>query len=174
MSSSPGPRTPGPAPAGARPAETSTVEDAADAALHASRALLAVVARSLGPALEHVTLPQFRALVLLATRGPSRSGVVAEHLGIHPSTFTRNADRLVAGGWVRRSPDPGSRQGVLVELTPAGQALVDDVTARRRADLVAILGRLDAPGRDDVLRGLHALAVGAGEPDPADLAALGV
>ena len=49
-----------------------------DEVLAASRGLLGVVARSLAPALEDVTVPQFRLIVLVTTLGPTRSGDLAE------------------------------------------------------------------------------------------------
>lgn len=145
-----------------------------DATLRASRALLGLVARSLAPALEHVSLPQFRVLSILAVRGPLRSGVLAERLGVHPSTFSRNADRLVAGGWVRRTVDPESRLSILIELTDAGRALVDEVTDRRRGDLAAVLSTLAAGERAAVAEALGTFAAAAGEPGPEDLGPLGM
>jgi len=43
-----------------------------DAVLSASRTLVAVAERSLGAAAEETTLAQYRALVVLASRGPQR------------------------------------------------------------------------------------------------------
>ncbi|MCV2395607.1 MarR family transcriptional regulator [Actinotalea sp. M2MS4P-6] len=154
----------------------SGLDDATDATLRASRALLGVVARSLSEALEHVSLPQFRVLVLLAVDGPLRSGVVAERMGIHPSTFSRNADRLVAGGWVRRVEDPDSRLSVLIELTDTGADLVDRVTRRRRAELREILATMPPETRDVLAGALESFADAAGEAGAgaADLTALGM
>lgn len=147
----------------------------ADAVLTASRALLAVVARSLAPVLDQVTLPQFRALVVLSSSPePLRSGDLAAALGVHPSTFTRTADRLVAAGWVRRVENPGNRREILVELTDDGRALVEEVTGRRRQEIEGILGRLDEADREQVHRGLEAFARAAGEPSVHDLSALGL
>ncbi|HEX4700411.1 MAG TPA: MarR family transcriptional regulator [Actinomycetes bacterium] len=144
-----------------------------DSTLDASRALLGVVARSVAGALEQVTLPQFRVLVLLSVDGPLRSGVLAERAGVHPSTFSRTADRLVAGGWVRRVENPHSRREVIVAPTTAGRRLVADVTRRRREEIARILGRLSPGERESVRAGLTAFALGAGEVSVDDLAALG-
>ena len=77
-----------------------------EAVLTASRALVAVAARSLATAAAtEVTLPQYRALVVLAAQGPLRVGDLAEALGIHPSTTTRLCDRLVERKLVRRAVD---------------------------------------------------------------------
>ena len=45
--------------------------DFVDAFVAASRALVAVAARSLADLSDDITLPQYRALVVLRTRGPS-------------------------------------------------------------------------------------------------------
>ncbi|GII99005.1 MarR family transcriptional regulator [Sediminihabitans luteus] len=148
------------------------VESTADATLHASRALVAVIARSLASALEDVSLPQFRVLVLLSNNGPLRQGVVAEQLGVHASTFSRNAGRLVAGGWVRRLEDPDNGQAKRLELTDAGRALVDQVTEQRRAEIAAVVAAVPAAERPAVLAAFRAFAHAAGEPDPQDLQTL--
>jgi DNA-binding MarR family transcriptional regulator len=147
---------------------------AAEVTLQASRALLGVVVRSLSEALEEVSLPQYRVLVLLATEGPLRSGVVAERMGIHASTFTRNADRLVAGGWVRRVEEPGTRLTVLIELADAGQDLVDRVTERRREELAEVLAKLDESERGALVTAFEAFTRAAGDPGPGELAPLGM
>lgn len=41
--------------------------------------------------------------------------------------MTRRIDHLEHGGWVARVADPEDRRGVLVELTPDGRALVDEL-----------------------------------------------
>ena len=46
--------------------------DVVDAVLAASRTLVAVTEQSLGSAAEDTTLAQYRALVVLASRGPQR------------------------------------------------------------------------------------------------------
>jgi DNA-binding MarR family transcriptional regulator len=147
------------------------LDSSAAAVLTASRALLAVVARSIAPELDRVTVPQFRVLVILSTAGSAvRSRDLAEALGVHPSTFSRNADRLVAGGWVKRAENPENRRETLVSLTAAGRRLVDRVTARRRYEIREILARLSSADRRLVLEAMTAFAHAAGEPDVGDLA----
>lgn len=141
--------------------------------LVASRALTGVVARSMGNALDQVSLPQFRILVLLAASGPLRTGVLAERTGVHPSTLTRTADRLVRGGWVRRVDNPMSRREVLVELTDNGAALVGEVMASRKAQVAEILSRVSRAQHQVIVAGFTAFAEAAGEPSPQDLLVLG-
>jgi DNA-binding MarR family transcriptional regulator len=142
--------------------------------LAASRALVGVVARSLGDVLEVVTLPQFRLLVVLHAEGPLRSGVLSDRLGIHQSTLTRLVDRLVAHGWVRREPNSESRREVLVDLTDPGRELVTKVLEARRADLAAILTQATPRDRAVIRAGFEAFARATGEPDPAHLLTLGL
>lgn len=116
-----------------------------DALLAASRALVAIAARSLADEGVEVTLPQFRALVVLASRGPQRVVDVSGELGIDPSTGTRLCDRLARKGLVRRQRSTTDRRVVRVTLTPDGRALVDRVTASRRRELSRIVTSM--PGR---------------------------
>ena len=149
-------------------------EQIVDSTVAASRALLGVVARSMAPALEEVTVPQFRVLVLLDTHGPQRSGTLAEQVGVHQSTFTRMVDRLVAGGWVTRGDSPHSRREVLVSLTEAGRRLVDTVTARRREEIRRILAALPAADRRRIAEAMGRFTAAAGEPATDDLLVLGM
>ncbi|MGF0116920.1 MarR family winged helix-turn-helix transcriptional regulator [Promicromonospora sp. Marseille-Q5078] len=140
--------------------------------LHASRGLLGVIARSVAEALDEVSLPQLRALVLLCSAGPMRQGAVAERLGVHSSTFSRNADRLVAGGWVRRAEDPARRHGVLLVATQEGRALVERVSVRRRDAIAEVLRRVPSTRRSAMVAALAEFTSASGEPDPRDLQTL--
>ncbi|HTW11869.1 MAG TPA: MarR family transcriptional regulator, partial [Solirubrobacteraceae bacterium] len=66
-----------------------------DAVLTASRTLVAVAEQSLGAAAEETTLAQYRALVVLASRGSQRLVDLARALGVTPPTAGRMCDRLV-------------------------------------------------------------------------------
>lgn len=148
--------------------------DDVEATLAASRALLGIVVHSLGPALEEVTLPQYRILVVLCANGPMRSGDLAERLGVHQSTLTRTADRLVAGGWVRRETSSESRREVMVHPTRAGRALVTGVMALRQREIEAVLDSTDERSRKVILRGFKAFAQAAGEPADFELLSIGM
>ncbi len=156
--------SPGPKQASGLPRGPEVVE----AVLGASRVLVAVAARSLAEVAEEVTLPQYRALVVLAAKGPQRSVSLAEALGVTPPTATRMCDRLVRKGLVRRRGARDDRREVRVSLTPAGQELVQEVTRRRRAEIEAMLAKI-APGDQAAMVELFgALARAAGEPPERD------
>lgn len=131
--------------------------------LTASRALVAVAARSLAAANDEVTLSQYRALVVLASRGPQSMVGLAELLDLHPSSTSRLCDRLVAKHLVRREQSTASRREVTVDLLPAGRRLVGRVTARRRTEIEAIVGRVPSELRASVIAALGAFADAAGE-----------
>lgn len=139
----------------------------------ASRALLGVVARSLAPALEDVTVPQLRLIVLAATLGPTRSRDLAERLGVSTSTFTRNVDRLEAGGWVHRRVNEESKREVFVEATDRGHELVDDVIGRRRAELRSLLTGMSEADRVHAVQGAAVLRRALDEPMPEELSRFG-
>jgi DNA-binding MarR family transcriptional regulator len=149
-------------------------DDPREATLTTSRALLGVVARSLSEAVEVVTLPQFRVMVILASSGPMRMGALAQRVGAVPSTFSRSLDRMVRQGWVHREQSPDSRREVFVHLSEPGEILVAHVTDRRRKEIAAILARLSAEDRRSVGRAFAIFAAAAGEPPPEDLLLLGL
>jgi DNA-binding MarR family transcriptional regulator len=147
-------------------------DELVDSVLAASRALVAVAARSLAAAGDEVTLPQYRALVVLAARGPQGTADLAAALAVNPSTATRMCDRLVRKGLVRRHRQAGDRRSVRIALTAPGRTLVADVTRRRRAELARLLVALPADQHEPVIAAFRAFAAAAGElPQPG--AALG-
>ncbi|PZF62049.1 MarR family transcriptional regulator [Curtobacterium sp. MCBD17_034] len=144
------------------------------AAVLASRAMLGIVAASLESALEQVTVPQLRILVVLVARGPVRAGVLAEETGASPSTLTRTVDRLERDGWVRRNSAPSSRRETLVVPTRRAIALVEDVTRRRTEGIERVLARLSDQDRAAVVRGFELFSGAAGEFDRRRLLGLGI
>jgi DNA-binding MarR family transcriptional regulator len=141
-------------------------EDAVDAVLAASRSLVAVTEQSLGGVAEETTLAQYRALVVLASRGPQRMVDLAGELGVTPSTAGRMCDRLLRKGLIRRHRARADRREVQVSIAAAGRQVVDEATARRRALLAGILGRMPADDQAAVAAALRAFAAAAGEvPD---------
>lgn len=120
--------------------------------------------RSLAGVDHDVTLAQYRALVVLAGRGPQRPTELADALAVHPSTITRLCDRLVAKRLVQRAESPTNRREVSIRLTPKGRRLVDAVTARRRDEIAAIVARVPSRERATMVRALEVLGEAAGEP----------
>jgi len=134
-----------------------------DAVVGASRVLVAIAARSLGAAGEEITLPQYRALVVLASRGPQRVVDLAGHLDVNASTATRMCDRLTRKGLIRRQRLSSDRRSVRVSVSASGSELVAAVTRRRRQDVEAIVARLPTQQRGQLVATLRMFADAAGE-----------
>jgi DNA-binding MarR family transcriptional regulator len=146
-----------------KPGAGAQSDEIADAVLRASRALVAVAARSLATVAEDVTLPQYRALIELAARGPLRLADLADALTVDRSTATRMCDRLERKRLVTRRRDSEDRRVVHVSLTEAGLELVAHVSRRRRAEIRRIVRRMPAASRPLVVSALQAFAEAAGE-----------
>ncbi len=134
------------------------------ATMTASRALVGVIARSLAPVTDIVTVPQLRALVVLTNLGPMRAGELAEHLGTNQSSVTRLVDRMIVTDLLSRAPGTLDRREVIVSPTEHGSRVLADVTAARRREISAVLGQLTAAEQDTVRAGFELFARAAGEP----------
>jgi len=138
-------------------------------ALRGTRALVGVIAQSLSTTLEHVTLPQFRALVLLRALGTTPAGTLAARLGVTASTGTRLVSRLVRGGWVQRGASDTDRRLISLTLTDKGTHLVDETRRRRERALGDILRTMPEDDRVAAIDGLRRIADAAGEPSAESL-----
>jgi DNA-binding MarR family transcriptional regulator len=134
------------------------------ALLTASRLLVAVSARSLAETAETLTLPQFRMLVALHTRGSLNVSQLADELDVQPSTAMRMIDRLVAAGMVVRGAEPGDRRTSVISLTEQGRQTVVTSTERRRAEITRIAARMPAAQRRGLVRALRAFTDAGSEP----------
>ncbi len=145
-----------------RTSPSKEMDDLADAVLTASRVLVAVAARSLAEE-ESISLPQYRALVVLASRGPQRPVDLAEALGVDPSTATRMCDRLEGKSLITRRRDEGDRRVVVLDASASGRRLVDRVTRRRRNEIGQIVGAVEPRERPNLIRAFNVFGKAAGE-----------
>ncbi|AYF78642.1 MarR family transcriptional regulator [Nocardia yunnanensis] len=141
-----------------------SADEITDALLAASRLLVALSARSIALVDETITIPQFRTLVILSTRGPLKGVALSNALDVQPSTTARMVDRLVSVGLVNRKQNPDSRRELIIELTALGHRIVDQVTAHRRREIVAVVERMPERDRSGLVRALTAFTVAGGEP----------
>ena len=145
-----------------------------EAVLLASRVLVAVAAQSVAGIMEgRVTLPQFRVLVMVASRGPLNLGAVAHGLGVHPSNATRACDQLVSAGLLDRWDNPHDRRNLVLQMTSDGLRLVEEVMSHRRTAIEGVLARMPAEHRRGLATLLRSFAEAAGEVSPTEAWALG-
>ncbi|MGN6472527.1 MAG: MarR family winged helix-turn-helix transcriptional regulator [Mycobacteriales bacterium] len=162
-------------PIGAGPSADGHLDEFVTAVLVTSWLLVGISARSVEDAESGITLTQFRTLAVLADRGETNLSKLAAELDVNASTAMRVIDRLVAANLVSRTENPATRREVVLCPTPAGEQLVRDVVARRRAAIAELVETIPADNRAalvNCLRQFHSAAETVGLR-PAAPAALG-
>ena len=137
------------------------IDEFAAALLIASRVLVHISVRSLP---EHITLPQFRTLVILDSRGPMNLSALAAILGVNSSTAMRMIDRLIILGKVTRHDRPDNRREVVIELTARGKRIVRQATDKRRREIQRVVQRMAPDNRDNLITALNEFSKAADEP----------
>lgn len=148
-------------------------DEVTDAVLAAARVLVGVATKSIAAAEESIGVNQFRALVIIASRGPLHSAALAEAMDLHASNATRTCDRLVAAKLLDRRDNPADRRHLLLSLTKKGHRLVDGVMNRRRTLIADILTKMPAGDQHQLAAVLNQFAQAGGEPAEKDLWAVG-
>lgn len=87
---------------------------------------------------DHVEPATLGLLSGLAATGPARLSTLAGVMCLDLSTVSRQVPALERHGWVARTRDPHDHRAQLLELTPAGQDMLQAVR-RSRADVLARL-----------------------------------
>lgn len=141
-----------------------SVDAITDALLTASRLLVAISAQSIANVDETLTIPQFRTLVILSTRGRLNQATLAGLLDVAPSTTGRMADRLVAAGLIDRQPHPDSRRELVLGLTERGLDVVAAVTGHRRRRIAEVVHNMAPRERQGLVRALTAFTTAGQEP----------
>lgn len=104
-----------------------------------------------------MTVAQAATLEALGTLGPMRLGELGRRLGIQPSTLTRNLARLEQRRFVRRIADADDARAISAVLTEAGRAASRRVRRQDLAFARAVLDRLPAGRRSELLASLEAV-----------------
>ncbi|MCO7516592.1 MarR family winged helix-turn-helix transcriptional regulator [Pseudomonas guariconensis] len=91
-----------------------------------------------------LTSIQFVTLCALRDNGPSSQAELIKATAVDQATIRGIVERLKSRGLIQLSPDPGDRRKVIVELTEAGNTLLDAMIpcARRISELS--MGSLNA------------------------------
>ncbi len=134
-------------------------EELLEAMTQVSRYFFRVMTQCLAelPEAAEVSAPQYRAVAILALRGPRNATVLAEELGVGRPAATKLVDRLVRRRLIRRRRHPTDRRQVILEATERGNDVVRAVQMCRRRRLARVLGALDPVAREALARDLPAL-----------------
>ncbi len=105
-----------------------------------------------------MTMPQFKILFLLYTRGRMRMSTIADELSKNISTATGVIDRLVEHRLVRREEDPEDRRVVIVRLTEEGTKLCESFLQAGWEQVPHMLARLSLEELQQVELGLRLMS----------------
>jgi DNA-binding MarR family transcriptional regulator len=90
---------------------------------------------------EHsLTIPQCKALILLARNEGISQKRLAELAEIEPMTLVRILDRMESDGWVERRPDPNDRRARTLYVTSGAAPILEQIeklSARMRSEALA-------------------------------------
>lgn len=139
--------------------------DVVDAVLAANRVFVAVAANALAEVEPEVTMPQFRALVLIDMHEAMTVAHLAEALGVVPSTATRMCDRLISKQLLERATDSTNRRQVTLTLRREGRALIEASTAQRTREINALLTSIPADLQSQLAASLSLLVEAAHASD---------
>jgi len=102
------------------------------------------------------SMGHLQVLVKLQEEGPQRAGAVARSLGVSAASATGMLRRMADRDLVQRVRDENDRRVVLIEIAPAGRAVLEKLS-RGRSGLRRSLARLDAEELSQLRNGLNAL-----------------
>ncbi len=104
-----------------------------------------------------LTMPQFKLLLLIASRKGLTVGDLAQRLGVTPPTVTIMLDRLVEHGLVRREDDPVDRRLVIACMTASGLQLLQRLNLHADTEIAECMSDLSPADLHCLLTGLEAL-----------------
>ncbi|QMU68008.1 MarR family winged helix-turn-helix transcriptional regulator [Streptacidiphilus sp. P02-A3a] len=142
------------------PAEVLDEVELADAVMRAGKRMRRDTFNRLSP--YGITPSQGRALDVLARGARHGSGMIrlnqlAERLHIAPRSVTTVVDALEAAGLVARTQDPEDRRAILLRLTEAGDAMLEQIGRVRQEVAGEYFGAISPQQRTELLRLLRAV-----------------
>ena len=105
-----------------------------------------------------LTMPQFRALVMIRRWGRQSGRELAGRLHVTPGTLVPLVDRLEEQGYVRRVPDRDDRRLTWLELTPKADRLFQRLWGMGAVRIAGAVARLLPSERADLRRLLNRVA----------------
>ncbi len=104
-----------------------------------------------------LSLVHLNVLTLIEADGPLPMRRLAESMDVSDASATGIVDRMEKRGLVERRRDSADRRVVLVHPTDTGRRVFEDMAARRRERLSAVLNELSENDMASLLSGMHAL-----------------
>ena len=104
-----------------------------------------------------LTYAQSQVLFYVADHAGCHMGDVGKAFGVTLPAVTHIIDRLEQKQFVVRGSHPGDRRVYVLEATPQGKALVEELHAMQLRVVDDVLARMSAKDRGRVIKGLVAL-----------------
>jgi len=89
-----------------------------------------------------INMLQLQALAYLKEKRNINMKKLADYLRVTFPSATSFADRLVRMGWIKRVSDPINRKLVRLQMTPAGNKILEEKIIRRRKIIRPVLDNL--------------------------------
>lgn len=119
--------------------------------VRAGQAVLAELDRCITDSVD-VKQPIFTALAVLDGAGEALTpSEIADRVLVASATMTATLDALERRGWVQRVANPADRRSVLVEITPDGQAVADQVLPGIRSVEKSMMSTLTVAEREQLV-----------------------
>ena len=104
-----------------------------------------------------LTYAQSQVLFHVADHPACHMGEVAKAFGVTLPAVTHIIDRLEEKSFVVRGDHPADRRVYVLELTPQGKSLVQELHSMQMRGVEDVLARMSGEDRARVIRGLEAL-----------------
>ena len=98
----------------------------------------------------------FRALWILE-HGPQSLSELAEKQFVSLPTMSNSISILEERGWIQRNRSTEDRRKVVIEISPAGLAVLQEVRSEMQSRVTAIIGALNGAEREQIVKGLNVL-----------------
>ena len=111
-----------------------------------------------------LTVPEWRVLATLDQMGSASAKEIGQHSAMHKTKVSRAVTALQKRRWVNRETDALDRRIEHLSLTAAGKSAFRRLAPKMRAHEDALMDRLTARERDELLKGLAVLEKALGIP----------
>ncbi|MFN8075374.1 MAG: MarR family transcriptional regulator [Kineosporiaceae bacterium] len=118
---------------------------------------------------QRVSLPQLRALMIIARNQGIKLTALGEAMDALPSSASRLCDRLVAAGLIEREVNAADRREVRLSLTGEGGRLLEHLARARRRYLGEVIAQMPPAARQALVQGLTEFTRAAARTDDVQL-----